>query len=62
MGNHAEYYKDALRFLGCTQLEQIPGKYTVRIGRVYKIQPYYSSFRKPLIIKTWGKMPSFACP
>lgn len=24
MGNHAEYYKDALRFLGCTQLEQIP--------------------------------------
>ena len=26
MGNHAEYYKDALRFLGCTPLEQIPCK------------------------------------
>lgn len=24
MGNHADYYKDALRYLGCTQLEQIP--------------------------------------
>ena len=25
MGNHAEYYRDALRFLGCTELSQIPG-------------------------------------
>ncbi|WAR07666.1 PSD13-like protein [Mya arenaria] len=24
MGNHAEYYKEALRFLGCTPLETIP--------------------------------------
>ena len=26
MGNHAEYYRDALRFLGCTELSDIPGK------------------------------------
>ena len=26
MGNHAEYYRDALRFLGCTELTTIPGK------------------------------------
>ncbi|KAK3098361.1 hypothetical protein FSP39_018762 [Pinctada imbricata] len=25
MGNHAEYYKEALRFLGCTELDDIPG-------------------------------------
>ena len=25
MGNHAEYYRDALRFLGCTDLADIPG-------------------------------------
>ncbi|KAH3734459.1 26S proteasome non-ATPase regulatory subunit 13-like [Dreissena polymorpha] len=24
MGNHAEYYKEALRFLGCTPLESVP--------------------------------------
>ena len=24
MGNHAEYYRDALRFLGCTDLNEIP--------------------------------------
>lgn len=26
MGNHADYYKDALRFLGCMSLDDIPGK------------------------------------
>ena len=26
MGNHAEYYRDALRFLGCTELSTIPSK------------------------------------
>ncbi|XP_064607948.1 26S proteasome non-ATPase regulatory subunit 13-like [Liolophura sinensis] len=26
MGNHAEYYKDALRYLGCTKLEDIPAE------------------------------------
>ena len=25
MGNHAEYYRDALRFLGCVDLTDIPG-------------------------------------
>ena len=25
MGHHADYYKDALRFLGCTSLDNIPG-------------------------------------
>ena len=27
MGNHADYYRDALRFLGCIKLEDIPSKY-----------------------------------
>ncbi|UYV71583.1 PSMD13 [Cordylochernes scorpioides] len=26
MGNHAAYYRDALRFLGCTDLDQIPAE------------------------------------
>ena len=26
MGNHAAYYKDALRYLGCTKIQDIPGK------------------------------------
>ena len=26
MGNHAEYYRDALRFLGCTELTDIPSE------------------------------------
>ena len=30
MGNHAEYYRDALRFLGCTELTTIPSK--TRVG------------------------------
>jgi hypothetical protein len=25
MGNHAEYYKEALRYLGCMKMEDIPG-------------------------------------
>ncbi len=28
MGNHAEYYKEALRYLGCTKLEDIAGRKT----------------------------------
>lgn len=26
MGNHADYYRDALRFLGCTELSDIPSE------------------------------------
>lgn len=28
--NHNEYYKDALRYLGCVELETIPGKKSLR--------------------------------
>lgn len=27
IGNHASYYKDALRFLGCTELKDLPSKF-----------------------------------
>lgn len=26
IGNHASYYKDALRFLGCIDVKDLPGK------------------------------------
>lgn len=26
MGNHAEYYRDALRYLGCTDVNNIPSE------------------------------------
>ena len=31
MGNHAEYYKEALRYLGCTDLSDIPGRLLLSI-------------------------------
>lgn len=28
IGNHALYYKDALRYLGCVEAKDLPGKYS----------------------------------
>lgn len=28
VGNHALYYKDALRYLGCVEAKDLPGKYS----------------------------------
>lgn len=30
IGNHASYYKDALRFLGCVDIKDLPGNMTKR--------------------------------
>lgn len=32
IGNHASYYKDALRYLGCVDLKDLPGGSTCIIG------------------------------
>ena len=29
MGNHAEYYKEALRYLGCMKMEDISGNISI---------------------------------
>lgn len=32
IGNHASYYKDALRFLGCVDIRDLPGNTALRPG------------------------------
>lgn len=34
IGNHAAYYKDALRYLGCVDLKDLPGEAACRMARV----------------------------
>ncbi len=36
MSNHADYYRDALRYLGCTELSDIPGVYRGEGAGVYR--------------------------
>uniref|UniRef100_A0A8C9AMM2 26S proteasome non-ATPase regulatory subunit 13 n=1 Tax=Prolemur simus TaxID=1328070 RepID=A0A8C9AMM2_PROSS len=33
IGNHASYYKDALRFLGCVDIKDLPGSFQLRRAR-----------------------------
>ena len=40
MGNHAEYYRDALRYLGCTELSTIPGKVSFLLFPLFAFFPF----------------------
>uniref|UniRef100_A0A672K506 26S proteasome non-ATPase regulatory subunit 13-like n=1 Tax=Sinocyclocheilus grahami TaxID=75366 RepID=A0A672K506_SINGR len=43
VGNHAFYYKDALRYLGCVEAKDLPGKYSdcYRMGSTGEQINYY---------------------
>ena len=45
MGNHADYYRDALRFLGCVELTDISCEFSLNI-LYYSIPIYLYPFKE----------------
>lgn len=51
IGNHASYYKDALRYLGCVEIKDLPGEQ--KCGHDLMLMKQDSSFMSTRNHKTW---------